>query len=83
MEFLVPFMPLFATLPIAVAAVIVARLWFRHRDQQDPLARRVEDLETEVAALRHGQVELQERAEFSERLLGQLRERPGIPRGGD
>jgi hypothetical protein len=74
MEFLVPLMPLFGSLPIAVAAVLIARLWFRHRGTPDDLAHQVSELQAQVEALRLGQLELQERAEFAERLLNQVKE---------
>jgi hypothetical protein len=74
MEFLVPLMPLFGSLPIAVAAVVIARLWFRHRASQGDLADQVHELQAQVEALRLGQSELQERAEFAERLLNQVKE---------
>jgi len=32
MEFLNPLMPLFGALPIAVAAVVIARMWSSRRD---------------------------------------------------
>lgn len=74
MEFLVPLMPLFGSLPIAVAAVVIARLWFRHRASQSDLADQVHDLQATVDALRLGQQELQERAEFTERILHQVKD---------
>lgn len=74
MEFLVPLMPLFGSLPIAVAAVLVARLWFRHRGSQGDLTEQIHELQAHVEALRLGQLELQERAEFAERLLSQVKE---------
>ena len=46
MEFLIPLMPLFGALPIAVAAVVIARMWSRRRDV--PLA----DLEAQNHELR-------------------------------
>lgn len=74
MEYLVPLMPLFGSLPIAVAAVIIARLWFRHRISQSDLVEQVHQLHAEMESLRAGQLELQERAEFAERLLSQVKE---------
>lgn len=74
MEFLVPLMPLMGSLPIAVAAVLIARMWFRHRDLRGDLGQQVQELEARIEALRLGQVELQERAEFAERLLNQVKE---------
>jgi hypothetical protein len=41
MEFLIPLMPLFGALPIAVAAVVIARIWRGHR------VRPVADLEAQ------------------------------------
>jgi hypothetical protein len=74
MEFLVPLLPLFGSLPIAVAAVVIARLWFRHRASQGDLADQVHELQAQVESLRIGQGELEERAEFAERLLNQVKE---------
>ncbi len=72
--FLVPFMPLLGGIPIAVALVLVARMWFRHRELRGDLSQQVQDLEARFEALRLSQVELQERAEFAERLLHQVKE---------
>ena len=72
--FLVPLMPLLGGIPIAVAAVLVARMWFRHREVRGDLSQQVQELEAKFEALRLGQVELQERAEFAERLLNQVKE---------
>ncbi len=74
MEFLIPFMPLLGGLPFAAAAVLIARMWFRHRESRGTLAQQMEDLEARLEALRQGQIELQERAEFTERILGQLKD---------
>ncbi len=74
MEFLVPLMPLLGSLPIAVAAVLVARMWFRHREFRGALSDQVQDLQAQIEVLRLGQVELQERTEFAERLLSQVKE---------
>ena len=74
MEFLIPFMPLLGGLPFAVAAVLIARMWFRHRESRGTLAQQMEELEARFEVLRQGQIELQERAEFAERILGQLKD---------
>ena len=74
MEFLIPLMPLLGGLPFAAAAVLIARMWFRHRESRGTLAQQVEELEARIEGLRQGQIELQERAEFTERVLGQLKE---------
>jgi hypothetical protein len=72
MEYLVPLMPLLGTLPIAVAAVIVARLWFRRRDI--PLAEleaRSQELKAGLDAVQMELREVQERLDFAERVLAQ------------
>lgn len=79
MEYLVPLMPLMASLPIAVAAVVVARMWLRARELRGSLADQVADLEGHVETLRHAQLELQERLEFTERLLAQARDQGRLP----
>ncbi|MDH4045613.1 MAG: hypothetical protein OEY20_07290 [Gemmatimonadota bacterium] len=74
MEFLVPLMPLFATLPLAVAAAWIVHRILVHRERHGAGNARLEDLEQEVQALHAAQMELQERVDFSERVLGQVRE---------
>jgi hypothetical protein len=84
MEFLIPLMPLFGALPIAVAAVVIARMWFRRRDV--PLA----DLEAqnhefraELGMMRDELREAQERLDFTERVLGQQRRGESLPPVGE
>jgi hypothetical protein len=74
MEFLVPLMPLLGSLPIAVAAVLIARMVLRQREARGRAAEQLEQLAMEVETLRAGQSELQERVDFAERLLGQLKD---------
>jgi len=74
MEFLVPFMPMFATLPIAVGGAWIVHRILVHRERHAAGNARIEDLEQEIHALRAAQMELQERVDFSERVLGQIRE---------
>jgi hypothetical protein len=88
MEFLIPLMPLFGALPIAVAAVVIARMWSRRRDV--PLAdieAQNHELRTELSAMREELREAQERLDFAERVLAQQRREPlppsGEPRGGE
>jgi len=83
MGFLVFLMPLLSTLPIAVAAVIIARLWLRNREHRGDLAERVAELQASFEALRSDQAELQERVDFSERLLAQFRDQARISRPAD
>jgi hypothetical protein len=72
--FLVPFMPLLGSVPLAVAIVLVARMWFRHRELRGDRSQQVQELTAKVEALQLGQLELQDRAEFAERLLNQVKE---------
>ena len=74
MEFLVPLMPLLGALPLAVATVVVARMFFAHRERMLSRGPAVEELQAQVESLHAGQVDLQERLDFTERLVGQLRE---------
>jgi hypothetical protein len=74
MEVLVPLMPLFGALPLAAAAVLIARMWFRHRETSGNLVQQMAEFEARLEALRQAQVELQERAEFTERVLSQLKD---------
>ena len=79
MEFLVFLMPLLVTLPIAAAAVIIAAMWYKSRTHSSELVQQVADLQTALDEVRASQAELQERMDFSERLLAQYRERAQLP----
>jgi hypothetical protein len=83
MEFLIPLMPLFGALPIAVAAVLIARMWSRRRDL--PLAdieAETHELRTELSTIREQLREAQERLDFAERVLAQQR-RESLPPSGE
>jgi hypothetical protein len=83
MEILIPFMPLFATLPLALAAVVIARIIVRSREGGKELRAEVDAMRDELGMLRQSQVEMQERLDFTERMLGQVRgARPDLPSGG-
>ena len=75
MEFLVPFMPLFGMLPVAVAAAWIAHRILRHRERMGISNEQIERLRQELEALRDAHVDVQERLEFTERVLAQIRER--------
>ena len=84
MEFLIPLMPLLGALPIAVAAVVIARMWTRRRDV--PLAQldaQNHDLRDELHAMREELRETQERLDFTERVLAQQRRAEPLPPSGD
>lgn len=82
MEYLIPLMPLFGALPIAVAAVVIARIWRGRRDR--PLAdleSQNEQLQAEMNTIREELREAQERLDFTERVLGQQRRVGPLPPG--
>lgn len=74
MEFLVPLMPLFGSLPIALGAVVIAFGILRHRERLAGKHEEIERLRDEIDALRAGHTEMQERLDFAERLLATLRD---------
>jgi hypothetical protein len=73
-QYLVPLMPLFGTLPFAIAAVWIARLILKSREGGKDLRAELDAIREEVGALRQSQTELQERIDFTERMLSQVRE---------
>ena len=67
-------MPFFATVPIAVAAVVIAKLWRRRRDAPGAeLEAQNKEMHEELATLRRELTEAQERLDFTERVLTQQR----------
>jgi chromosome segregation ATPase len=72
--FLAPFIPFFAMLPPSLAAVWIAHRWLKTRGASADLRAEITALREEVASLRQTQAETQERLDFAERMLGQLRE---------
>jgi hypothetical protein len=80
MEFLIPLMPFLGALPIAVAAIVIARMWRGHRDR--PLAdleSQNEQLQAEMNTIRDELREAQERLDFTERVLAQQRRVEPLP----
>jgi septal ring factor EnvC (AmiA/AmiB activator) len=74
LDLLIPLMPFFATVPIAVAAVVVAKLWHRRRDAPGAeLEVQNKEMRQELATLRRELTEAQERLDFTERVLTQQR----------
>ena len=74
MEFLIPLMPLFGALPIAVAAVVIARIWRGHGERPSAdLEAQNEQLQAEMNTIREELREAQERLDFTERVLAQQR----------
>lgn len=73
-QYLIPLMPLFGTLPFAIAAVWIARLILKSREGGRELRAELEAMREELGTLRQTQAELQERLDFTERMLSQVRE---------
>ena len=74
MEFLIPLMPFFGALPIAVAAVVVARIWRGRREHPSAdLEAQNQQLMAEMSTIREELREAQERLDFTERVLAQQR----------
>jgi hypothetical protein len=74
MEILVPFMPMFATLPLAVGAAWIVHRILRHRERGLGASEDLAALREELETMRRAQLELQERLDVTERMLGQVRE---------
>lgn len=84
MEFLIPLMPMFASLPIAVAAIVIARMWSRRRDAPvADLQAQNHELRAELGGLRDELREAQERLDFTERVLAQQRRTEPLPPGSE
>ena len=77
--FLAPFIPFLAMLPPSVAAVWIANRWLKTRATSAQVQAELKALREELDALRQ---ESQERLDFAERMLAQLREaRRELPKG--
>ncbi len=72
--FLTPFMPFFAMLPPSLAAAWIAGRWLKTRGTTVEIKAEITALRDEVMQLRQLQGETQERLDFAERLLSQVRE---------
>jgi hypothetical protein len=72
--FLGPLVPFLALLPPSIAAIIIGTRWIKSREGGSEVRTELEALREEVTALRESQAELQERLDFNERLLSQLKE---------
>jgi|RhiMetdeSRZDD1v2_1073273.scaffolds.fasta_scaffold453797_2 hypothetical protein len=75
--FVGPFIPFIAMLPPAIAAMWIANRWFKSREGGSQVRSELTALREEVTSLRETQAEMQERLDFSERMLSQLREGRG------
>lgn len=72
--FLIPFMPFLAMVPPSLAAVWIASRWLKNRGGGAEIRAEITALREELAALRVAQSEIQERLDFTERMLGQARD---------
>ena len=73
MQYLVVLMPLFGALPVAAAAVWIVHGILRHRERMAFGNAELDRLREELEALRANHMELQERVDFTERALAQVR----------
>jgi hypothetical protein len=84
MELLIPLMPFLGALPIAVAAIVIARMWRGHRDRPSAdLESQNEQLQAEMNTIREELREAQERLDFTERVLAQQRRVEPLPPGAE
>jgi len=80
--FLAPFIPFLAMLPPSIAAIWIANRWLKTRGTSAQFEAELKSLREEVDTLRHAEADSQERLDFAERLLAQLREaRRELPKG--
>ena len=77
-------MPFLGALPLAVAAVVIAKLWQRRRDAPvAELEAHNQEMREELATLRRELTEAQERLDFAERVLTQQRRTDRLPDAPD
>ncbi|HTS90239.1 MAG TPA: hypothetical protein VMG41_17235 [Gemmatimonadales bacterium] len=78
--FLAPFIPFLAMLPPSLAAMWIANRWLKTRGTAAHFQAELNTLREQLETLRQLQTESQERLDFTERLLAQVREgRRSIP----
>jgi hypothetical protein len=61
-------------IPPSIAAMWIASRWLRSRGASNEVRAELAALREELAEVRQTQLETQERLDFAERLLGQIRE---------
>ena len=84
MDLLIPLMPFLGALPLAVAAVVIAKLWQRRRDAPvAELEAQNQEMREELATLRRELTEAQERLDFAERVLTQQGRTDRLPDAPD
>jgi hypothetical protein len=76
------FIPFLAMLPPSFAAVWICNRWLKARGAGTEVRSELAALREELGTLRQAQAEAQERLDFAERMLAQLREgRRELPKG--
>lgn len=70
---LTPLIPFLAMIPPSLAAMFIASRFFKSRKAIGDLQAEIAELREEVAQLRQAHSDSQERLDFAERMLGQLR----------
>jgi hypothetical protein len=75
---LVPLMPLFGALPLAVAAVVIAVIWRKRREKPfELLDAQNAELREQLDTMRRELSEAHDRLDFTERLLTERGREPG------
>lgn len=75
---LAPFIPFLAMIPPSLAAMWIASRWLKSKGGSAEIAA----LREELAELRQTQIDMQERVDFTERMLSQVREaQRALPKG--
>ena len=75
---LAPFIPFLAMIPPSLAAMWIASRWLKSKGSSAEVAA----LREELAELRQTQIDMQERVDFTERMLSQVREaQRELPKG--
>lgn len=69
-----PFIPILVMIPPSLAAMWIASRWLKSRKTNAELHAELAALREELAELRQIQVDMQERVDFTERMLSQVRE---------
>ena len=70
---LAPLIPFLAMIPPSLAAMWIASRWLKSKGSSGEIAA----LREELAELRQAQIDMQERVDFAERMLNQVREGRG------
>ena len=79
---LAPFIPILALLPPSLAAMWIASRWLESRKTNAEIHAELTALREEVAELRQTQLDIQERLDLTDRVIGQVRDvQRELPKG--